>query len=143
MTVIKGHTGKGQLVAINFFQDAVAAAQSNVQLALAEVASGATIAAEGVEMPWEGEIVGVSYTLSAAGTLGTLTIGATINGTEDTDTTISVTTTAASYKRVSRGLAKFNASDSLGIEISTTTGWGAATVDLVATLWALVYLAGV
>jgi hypothetical protein len=143
MTVIKGHTSKGQLVPLTFFQDAVAAGQSNIQLNVLEVASAAALGVEGVEMPWAGEVVGVSYTLSAAPTAGTLTIGATINGTEDTDTTITVTTTAASYKRVSRGSAAFNASDSLGVEITSSSGFGAATVDLQVTLWVLVYLEGV
>jgi hypothetical protein len=143
MTVIKGHTGKGQLIALNFMQDAVAASQSDVQLMVAEVASAANLGVDAVEMPWEGEIVGISYALSAASTAGTLTVGATINGSEDASTTKSVTTTQRDTKRVSRGDAKFNASDYLGVEISTTSGWTATTADLLVTLWVLVYLEGV
>ena len=77
MTTITQTTSSGQLVPLIFAQDAVAASQTNVQL----VVPGETTTplVEGYEMPWAGEVVGISYTLNAAGSAGVFTIGATIN----------------------------------------------------------------
>jgi hypothetical protein len=141
MTTITPTTSTGQLVPLIFAQDAVAASQTNVQL----VVPGETTTplVEGYEMPWAGEVVGISYTLNAAGTAGVFTIGATINGTEDSDSTITVGTTAASYKRVPRGKMKFAASDSIGAEITTDGSWDGTTSDLGVIVWVLLYVDGI
>ena len=81
MSQLTGETSRGQLVPLVFAQDAVAASQTNVQLNAMEVDSAAALAVEGYTMPFPGEIVGVSFTLSAAGSAGSFTIGATIGGT--------------------------------------------------------------
>lgn len=63
------------------FQDVdVAASQTDVQLILA----GAN---DGVVMPKAGHVIGMLWTLSAAASAGTLTIGVSIDGTEKTNTT--------------------------------------------------------
>lgn len=141
MTTMIPETSKGQLVPLYFAQDAVAASQTDVQL----VTPGETTTplTEGYEMPWAGEVVGVSFTLNAAGSAGVFTIGATINGTEDADTALTVGTDAANYKRVPRGSARFSASDSIGAEISTDGSWNGTTSDLVVIVWVLVYMEGI
>lgn len=141
MTQITLDTSKGQLVPLVFGQDAVAASQTNVQLPVA-IGEGSQ-AVDGYEVPWSGEVVGVSYTLSAAGSAGVFTIGATINGTEDADSTVTVGTNAAGYTRIPRGLVRFVAGDSIGAEITTDGSWNGTTADLSVTVWALVYLEGV
>jgi hypothetical protein len=141
MTMITRSTSKGQLVALTFAQDAVAASQTNVQL----VVPGETTTplVEGYEMPFPGEVVALSYTLDTAGSAGVFTIGATLNGTEDADTTVTVGTNAASYAVIPRGKMVFSASDSLGVEITTDGSWNGTTSDLSVVLWVLLYLDGI
>lgn len=142
MGVIQRVTSKGQLVTFDFGQDAVAASQSNVELPAVGPEEGGTIVT-GYTSPFRGEIVGVSYNLSAAGSAGTLSIGATIDGTEDADTTLVVTTAQADYQRVPRGMARFEAGQRIGAEITTDGSWNGTTADLSVRVWALVYLEGI
>lgn len=143
MTAIKPNTSKGQLVGLVFGQDAVAASQTNVQLNIQEVASAAALAVAGYIMPWAGEVVGVSYLLSAAGSAGSLTVGATVGGTEDADTTITVTTAASGSKKVPRGKAGFAAGSEIGAEITTDGTWNGTTSNLAVVVWVLLYLEGI
>lgn len=138
MPSITREISEGQVVPLVFAQDAVAASQTDVQLPTPGETT--TPLTEGYEMPWAGEVIGVSFTLSAAGTAGVFTIGATVNGTEDTDTTITVGTDAANYLRVPRGLCRFAASDSIGCEITTNGSWDGTTSDVVVIVWVLLYL---
>lgn len=134
---------KGQVVALNFMQDNLAASQTDVQLFVAEVAAAAGIAVDAVTMPWAGEIIAISYATSAAATAGTLTIGATINGTEAADPTLTVTTGTGGSDTAKRGTARFAAGDKIGAEITTNGSWDGTTADLVATVWVAVELAGI
>jgi len=134
---------KGQLVRLQFMQDNLAASQTDVQLLVAEVASAANLAVDEICMPWAGDIVGISYDLSAAGTAGTLTVGATINGTEDADTTQTITTAARGGVAVPRGKAHFTAGQYIGAEITTDGSWNGTSSDLVVTVWCLVELGGI
>ena len=140
---ITRETSKGQLISVRYMQGAVAAGQTDVQLNAAEVATPHTLAVDEVSMPWPGEIVGLSWQLSAAGTTGNFTIGATINGTEDADTTITVGTAQRGYLRVPREKARFVAGDRIGAEITTAAGWDGTTADLLVTVWCLVQLEGI
>jgi hypothetical protein len=145
MAAIKAVTAKGQLVPLNFYQADVAASQTDVQLSVCAVDNAADdqLATTEYLMPWPGEIVGISYVLSAAGTAGVFTIGATFSGTEDADTRVTVGTNASNYARVGRGAAKFAAGAAIGCEITTDGSWDGTGADLVATVWALVYLEGI
>ena len=143
MNAIKNITSKGQLVPLYFAQNDVAASQTDAQLATQEVSSGAALAISAETMPFDGEVVALTYDLSAAATKGSLTIGASINGTEDTDTTATVTTAITGKKIVPRGKCAFKAGKYLGVEITTSTGWGAVTIDLGVVLWVLLYMEGV
>lgn len=140
MTTINRSISKGQLVAFNLMQDNVAASQTDVQLLIAETTSTAGNAVDGYVVPWSGEIVGIGWYLSAAGTAGQLTVGATINGTEDADTTQTITTSTNGYARVLRGRAPFSAGDIIGAELTTNSTWDGTTADLGVTVYALCYL---
>jgi hypothetical protein len=143
MPVIKQNISKGQLVKLSFSQDNVAASQTNAQLYRVEVASAALLDCSEYYMPWGGEIVGIAWSLSAAGTAGQLTVGATVDGTEDADTTQTITTAARGYARVARGLCTFTAGQYLGVEITTNSAWNGTSSDLAVDVYALVYLEGI
>lgn len=140
MAKISREISKGQLVPLHFFQDNVAASQTDANLVVLEVASAAGHAVASYSMPWEGEIVGISYDLSAAATAGTLTVGATISGTEDADTTQTITTAQRAGVEVERGKARFAADSYIGAQITTDGSWNATTADLAVTVWVLLYL---
>ncbi|MEU7904116.1 hypothetical protein [Actinoplanes sp. NPDC049118] len=134
---------KGQLVPLVFMQDALAASQTDVQLLIAEVASAASNAIDGYVMPFAGEIVGVTARLSAAATAGTLTVGPTVNGTEKTDPTLSITTAVSASDTAVRGTSTFVAGDLIGAEITTGGTWDGTTADLGVVVWVLLYLDGI
>ena len=134
-------TSRGQLVALTFAQDAVAASQTNVQLVVPGETTTPLVV--GYEMPFPGEVVALSYTLDTAGAAGVFTIGATLNGTEDADTTVTVGTNAASYTVIPRGKMTFIAGDSLGAEITTDGSWDGTASDLSVALWVMLYVEGI
>lgn len=140
---MEGIIAKGQLVPLVFMQDAVAASQTDVQLPIAEVDSGAANAVDGYVMPFPGEIVGISYTLSAAATAGTLAIGPTIDGTEVTKPVLSVTTGTAGSAKAQRESTRFAAGAKIGAEITTGATWDGTAADLGVVVWVLLYLEGI
>jgi hypothetical protein len=131
------------IVPLVFMQDNVAASQSDVQLLVAEVASAASNAVDGYCMPWPGTIVGISAVLSAAGSAGTLTAGATVAGTEGADPTLTITTEAAKADTAFRGVAPFAAGDVIGAEITTDGSWNGTTSDLAVTVWVMFEVTGI
>jgi hypothetical protein len=146
MSLLTPDASRGQLVALTFMQDDLAASQTDVALVISEGNTGsaaATNAVNSIVMPFAGEIVAISARLSAAATAGQLTAGATINGTEKTVTTMTITTQQSAYKRVPRDTVKFNAGDRIGAEISTNASWNGTTADLVVTVWCLVRMEGI
>lgn len=144
MTHITSDTSKGQLVQLVFAQDAVAASQTDVQLYAQEGGAGPiSLAVEEYYAPWPGEIVAVAFDLSAAGSAGNLSIGATINGTEDADTTYAITTAQRGAKKVPRGKAMFAAGQYIGSEITTDGSWNGTTADLLVTVYVLFYVDGI
>lgn len=136
-----------QLVIHTFMQGDVAASQTDVQLTLAETigsaAAHSTLAVDSYVAPWDGDIVGIAYTLSAAGTTGTFTIGATKNGTENATSTVTVGTTTEGYKSLPRGTMPIVAGDNIGAEITTAAGWDGTTADLAVQVYVLYRLAGI
>lgn len=134
---------KGQLVKFTFMQDAVAASQSDVQLPIAEVNAGAGNAIDEYHVPFAGEIIGISYSLSAAGTAGAFTLGPTLAGTEKTALTQTVGTNQRGYATVPRGTIPFDAGARLGAELTTDGSWDGTSADLLVTVWALLYLEGI
>lgn len=143
MPQIERIISRGQLVPLTFMQDAVAASQTNVQLPIAEVTAGAGNAIDGYVMPFAGEIVAVSAILSAAATAGTLTVGATIAGTEAADPTLSITTATTASDTCPRGTAQFAAGATIGAEITSGGTWDGTTADLGVTVWVLLYVDGI
>lgn len=141
MPVITRDISKGQVVPYLFGQDALAASQTDVQLPA--VMAEATQVVDGYCMPFDGDIVGIVWSSSVAATTSNATIGATIGGTEDADTTLTVTTATNSYKRIPRGKAPILAGQRLGCELTTGGTWDGTTADLVATIYVLHYLEGI
>lgn len=141
MTQITLDTSKGQVIAYVFGQDALAASQTNVQLPTA-ISEGSQANA-GYTMPFKGDVIAVAVQLSAAGSAGTLTVGATMGGTEDADTTMTITTEVNKSLRVARGKAPIAAGAELGCEITTDGSWNGTSADLVAVVYVLHYLEGV
>lgn len=141
MPQIERIISRGQLVGLTFIQDAVAASQTDAQLQLID----ATAAAASTEycMPFAGEVIGVSYALTAAGTTGTFTIGATIAGTEVASSTLTVGTNTKDSIALPRGTAAFDAEALIGAEITTGGTWDGTTADLVVTVWVLLYIDGI
>lgn len=135
---------KGQIVPLLFMENAMAASQTDAQMSLVETAatSGTTDNDE-YTMPWPGEVVAISFEASAAGTAGSATLGASINGTEDADTTLTVTTATSGYKRVPRGKAKFSAGAKIGLELTTGATWAPVTTDFAVQVWVLLHVEGI
>jgi hypothetical protein len=131
------------IIGLHFYQDDVAASQTDVQLLVTQVTGAAGNVVDGYVMPWAGRVIGISYDLSAAGTAGVLTIGPTVNGTEQTDPTLSVTTGTNGSDLASREAAPFTAGQRIGAEITTTSVWDATTADIAVTVWVLMEVTGV
>jgi hypothetical protein len=134
---ITNELAKGQVVALKFFQANVSASQTDVQI------KESSNQVDGLSMPFAGEVLAVCSDLSSAATAGTLSVGATINGTEDSDTTGSITTATAKVVKVPRGKAKFNAGDKLGVEITTSGTWDGTTADLAVVVYVQLDLVGI
>lgn len=103
----------------------LAAGQSDVQLQL-------PAGNDGVVMPKAGYVVGMSWKQSAAASVGNMTLGVTIDGTEDTDTTQTITTATEGYPTwMVDGVApRFSAGQEVGVEMTTGGTWNAVTADL-------------
>lgn len=139
--IITRDMSKGQLVALAFGQDAVAASQTDVQLPV--TMAEASMAVDGYVAPFPGRIVAIAASTSAAATAGTLTVGATIGGTEDADTTLTVTTETDTYKAISRTAAEFEAGARIGCEITTSASWDGTTADLAAQVYVVFDVVGI
>jgi len=83
------------------------------------------------------------FSLSAAGSAGSLTVGASVNGTEDADTTQTISTAARGYARIPRGKVTFTAGQYIGVEITTNASWNGTSSDLAVDVYALMYLEGI
>lgn len=127
-----------QLVPLVFMQDAVAASQSAVALTVAEVTSAAGNAATSYCMPWAGQIVGISLSLSAAGTAGNLSVAPTKGGTALTDPVAAVTTAAFASDTALRGGNTFAANDLIGAKLTTDGSWDGTSADIVVVVFVVV-----
>lgn len=144
MSVITRGTSKGQMVALVFGQTDLAVSQTDVQLVVALGESGQ--ANDGYCVPWDFEVYAVSYTLTAAATAGTGGIGVTINGTEDTDSTLAFvidSATVKGYRRVPRGKVRGVAGDVVGVELTTDGSFAPITTDLSVVVWVTPQLTGI
>lgn len=134
---------KGQLIHYSFQQDDLAASQTDVQLLVAQVTGAAGNVVDGYTMPFAGDIVAVSWKTSASATAGVLSIGPTVNGTEQTTLTQSVTTASSGAGTALRETVRFAAGDVIGAEITTTSLWDATTADLQVSVYAILALEGI
>lgn len=139
---IERNIAKGQVIPLQFMQASVAANQTNAQLVLVDVATSPSLV-DGMVLPFDGAVVGLSFFLDSAGSAGSLTIGASIDGTEVAATTQTVTTAASGYAAFKRDVAKFEAGAELGVEITTDGSWNGTSSDLAVILFVLIELEGV
>ncbi len=133
---------KGQIVPLQFSEDAVAASQTNAQMAAIAVDTVSSLVLS-YAMPWDGEVIGISAAIDTAASAGQLDIGATIGGTEDADSTISITTETEKYKAIPRGKVPFSAGDVIGAELTTNAGWNGTASDLIVQVWVVLYVEGI
>jgi hypothetical protein len=133
---------KGQIVPLMFMEDAVAASQTDAQMAAVALDTVSSLVLS-VAMPWAGEVIGISATLDTAASAGSLAIGATIGGTEDADSTITITTETEKYKSIPRGKITFSAGDVVGAELTTDGSWNGTTSDLIVHVWVLLHVEGI
>lgn len=137
-------TSRGQLVPLLFMDDAVAASQTDAQMPI--IGTGATTgltSVDGYIMPFAGEIVAISWLLSAAGSAGTAAVGATIGGTERSGTTQSLGTAASGRAVFGRGSHAFAAGANIGCEITTDGSWNGTSSDLAVIVWVLLSVEGI
>ena len=139
---IEAIAAKGQVIPFIFCQHSVANSQTDVQLNVIE-AGNQTLAVTGVSMPFAGQIVGMSVNLSAAATAGQLTVGVTVNGTEKSITTQTITTGTAARPVFARDAVPVVAGDLLGVEITTNAGWDGTASDLVVIVYILAEISGI
>lgn len=132
---------RAQLHCYFFGQDAVAADQTDVQLPVA--IGEASQAVDGYVMPWPFDVVAICGTLSAAGSAGALDIGPTINGTEQTNGTVQVTTGTSFRQLILRESIRGLAGDILGAEITTNSAWDNTSGDLAVQVYVLFRVDGV
>lgn len=144
MTVMERIVSSGQLTALSFHQANVAASQSDVQLSVCAVdnAGDDQLGIDGYVMPAPGEIFAITGRLSAAATAGTLTIGPTIDGTEKTALTQTVTTGQSPRGTIQRETSsmQFAAGALIGAEITTNAAWNGTGADLTVTVWVVLQL---
>lgn len=129
------------VVPLLFSHDNVAASQTDAQLTVLQVASAAENAVTEYRAPWAGVVIGVSAVLSTAGSAGTLTVGPTVNGTEQADPTLSITTEASKSDTAVRGAAAFAAGDLIGCEITTDGSWNGTSSDLIVVVYVMYEIA--
>lgn len=141
MSTISHEFSKFQLVPLNFGQDTVAASQSAV--ALQSVICEASQTNTGYCMPFNYDIVAVSFVLSAAGTAGVFTIDPTIGGTAKTSARLTVGTSAGNYQRTNREKVRGVAGDIIGVKITTDGSWDGTSSDLGVTVWVVLHVGGI
>ena len=130
-----------QLVPLVFAEDAVAASQTDAQLKVMD--TGTAQLNDGYTMPFAGEIIGISYTLDTAATVGSLTLGPTIGGVECADPTLTVTTGTGSSDTCRRATNAFAKNAKIGAEMTSSANWNGTTSDLVVIVWVLLKVAGI
>jgi hypothetical protein len=114
-----------------FYQADVAASQADVPLLIAGSGGG-----DGYVMPKAGYVIGLTGSLSVAASAGQLTVGVTVDGVEQPNTTQTITTQqalAATFS-VDSHRVRFAAGQQAGVEISTDAAWDGTTADLDAQL---------
>lgn len=115
-----------------FVQDNVAASQSAVALNIQEVASAAALLCTSYVAPTAGDLLGISWLLSAAGTAGVFTISITLDGTVVSGTTQTVGTATSGYATFTTASGiHFTAGQKIGVKIATDGSWDGTTADLV------------
>jgi hypothetical protein len=128
---------KGQVFCQQFFQANVPASQTDVQL------FDGSNQVVGISVPFNGEIVAVVSDLSAAATVGTLTVNITVNGTKNANFVQTISTQSALTLKIPRKKIRVVAGDKVGIRITTGATWNGTTSDLLVSLYVLQEMDGI
>ena len=137
---ISKETSKGQVEQAIFGQVNVAASQSAVAIPVAGTSGGNT----SWPLQFAGDLVGFSWSLSAAGTTGAFTIVPTINGTAISTTYQSTVGTATKGRvYIPRGAVRCLGTDVIGVKVTTAAGWDGTTSDLTVVVRVLTELEGI
>lgn len=117
---------------------------ANATTALNPSDNALAISVNRITMPWGGSVVGMSYRLTDAPTAGTITIRATVNGSNVWSPFGALGSAGAASGATSQGVGtdNFSAGDTLGVEVVTTAGYLPTTRDIHAILWAAVEYTG-
>jgi hypothetical protein len=90
----------------------------------------------GYTAPWRGRVVAIAYALHGGISAGTLTVGATFDGAEDADTTLTIGAGAErGYYRVPRWRTRFEPGALLGVEYTTSQSFSGNSTDLLVSLY--------
>ena len=138
---LRNHASRGQLIMYTFGQDALAANQTDVQLP--RTIGEASQAVDSSVAPWYGDIVGIGWTLSAAGSAGAATVGASVDGTENANSTLSLGTATEGYVSIPRGKIPLVPGSNIGVELTTDGSWNGTSSDLVLDVYVLYRLDGI
>ena len=128
---------KGQMVCQNFFQANVTASQTDVRL------NDASNQVTNVTVPFNGELCAIVSDLSAAATVGTLTVNLFVNGTKNANFVTTITTLAAGMVKIPREKVLLRSGDKVGIGITTNATWNGTTSDLLVSVYILQELDGI
>jgi hypothetical protein len=131
-----------QLVPVRFARVAVGAGLTDQQLNAAEVAGPAALEVTSVTVPFAGEVVGISYDLSAAASVGSLTVRPSVDGTGKTDPGLSITTGVTGSDTCNRGKVPFAKGARLGCQVTSSGDWNGAG-DLQVLLWVVLRVEGI
>jgi len=115
-----------EMVILAFFEDSVAASQTDAPLANGQ-------STRGYCMPEDGSVVALSVRTDDARTAGTLTLDAAINGTvTGLQVALDATNTTFHVSLQDQGLDTFSAGDAITCELTTDASWEpAATADII------------
>jgi len=114
-----------EMVVLAFFEDDVAASQTDVAMSDGRSTRGYCV-------PEDGSVVAVAIRSNAARSAGTLTLDAAINGTvTGLQVALDATNTTFHVTLQDQGLDTFSAGDAITCEITTDASWAPTTADII------------
>lgn len=138
-------TSEFTITATNTINNTAGTSTANNQLLIIVDRPDTTVdltAIQGIPIPWEFEVVGISIESTEARTAGTLTVDATIDGTVTGLTAIlNATNTTRTTSTQSRGTDVGAAGSRVGVKL-TTASWTPVTADIAVTVWVVAHIEG-
>lgn len=129
-----------QLIPLTFANASIPA-NATTQMLPTDAAIGTLGGSPRILIPWDADIVGVSYRMSAAPAAGTINFQVTVGGSNvwspfgALDNTMALADTATQLPRVDQ----VSAETGIGMQMVTSAAYTPTTRNVVVTLWVLVY----